>query len=56
VIGGSRYRVAFAAFEADFSDSSGITTPQEHMDNPNVLFTTDQRTQFGALMKSLDSY
>jgi hypothetical protein len=56
VINGSRYRVISAAYYEEFSEASGIASPKAHMDNPNVLFTAEQRTQIDALMASIVAY
>lgn len=56
VINGSRYKTLSAAFFTDFSDSAGIGAPRPHMDNPNVLFNTSQRTQLDKLLASIVAY
>lgn len=56
VINGSRYRVAFAAYAHDFAEASGITTPSQHIDNPEVLFSASQRQQFDAVLASIVAY
>lgn len=55
-INGSRYRVVSAAFYRTFAEASGITTPSAHIAEPNVLFSTLQRSQFDALLASLVAY
>lgn len=56
VINGTRYRVAFAAYYHDFAEASGITTPSQHMDHPEVLFSASQRQQFDAVLASIVAY
>lgn len=51
-INASRYRVFFEAYSRDFSEPAGISTPRAHMDNPNVLFSAEQRLQFDELLAS----
>lgn len=55
-INGSRYRIVSAAFYRTFAEASGITTPSAHIAEPNVLFSTEQRSQFDALLASLVAY
>lgn len=55
-INGSRYKVVSAAFYRTFPEASGITTPSAHMAEPNVLFSTEQRNEFDALLASLVAY
>lgn len=54
VIAGSRYNVAFAAYYREFG--GGVTTPRNHMDSPNVLFSEDQRAEMAQLMDSIIAY
>ncbi len=56
VISGSRYRVAAVNYARDFAPASGITTPAQHMAEPNVLFSTEMRTQYDAVLASLAAY
>lgn len=56
VINGSRYHVLSASFYRDFAPASGITTPAQHVAEPNVLFSTELRAQFDALVASMRSY
>lgn len=56
VISGSRYRVVAVNYARDFAPASGITTPAQHMAEPNVLFSTELRTQYDALLASLAAY
>lgn len=56
VIGGSRYRVVAVNYARDFAPASGITTPAQHMAEPNVLFSTELRTQYDAVLASLAAY
>jgi hypothetical protein len=56
VINGSRYRVLSASFYRDFAPASGIVTPAQHIAEPNVLFSTELRAQFDALVASMRSY
>ena len=55
-INSSRYKVVSAAFYRTFPEASGITTPSAHMADPNVLFSTEQRNDFDALLASLVAY
>ncbi len=55
-IGGSRYRVVFAAFYRNFAEASGITTPRAHMDHSDVLFSVAQRAQLNSVLASLVAY
>ncbi|MCA9328226.1 hypothetical protein KC959_00500 [Candidatus Saccharibacteria bacterium] len=56
VINGSRYRVVSASYYREFSESSGILSPKAHTDNPDIMFTTEQRTQFDRLLASVAAY
>jgi hypothetical protein len=56
VISGSRYRVVAVNYARDFAPASGITTPPQHMAEPNVLFSTELRAQYDALLASLVAY
>jgi hypothetical protein len=56
VINGSRYKVAVVNYAHDFAPASGITTPAQHMAEPNVLFSTELRTQYYAVLASLEAY
>ncbi len=56
VISGSRYKVVAVNFGRDFVPASGITTPAEHMAEPNVLFSTELRSQYDAVLASLEAY
>ena len=56
LIEASRYRVAFAAFYSDFSESAGILSPRAHMDNANILFSIVEREQYDALLASIEAY
>lgn len=56
VISGSRYRVVAVNYARDFAPASGITTPAQHMAEPNVLFSTELRTQYDAVLASLAAY
>jgi hypothetical protein len=55
-VNGSRYKVVSAAFYRSFPEASGITTPSAHMAEPNILFSTEQRDDFDALLASLEAY
>lgn len=54
VIDGSRYRVFFAAYYTDFN--GGVLSPRAHIDNPNTLFSLEERSQFDALLASASAY
>ncbi|MGB3023812.1 MAG: hypothetical protein WBB39_03315 [Candidatus Saccharimonadales bacterium] len=56
VINAPHYRVGSAAFYRDFAEASGITTPALHVAEPNVLLSSQMRTDFDALMASLEAY
>ena len=56
VINGSRYKVISEAYYTEFSEASGITTPKAHIDNSDVLFTTEEWLQYDALLASVIAY
>lgn len=56
VINGSRYKVVAVNFGRDFAPASGITTPAQHIAEPNVLFPSALRAQYDAVLASLEAY
>jgi hypothetical protein len=56
VVNAPHYRVGYAAFYRDFAGASGITTPAQHVAESDVLLSPQMRTDFDALMASLEAY
>lgn len=56
VINAPHYRVGYAAYYRNFAPASGITTPAQHVAESNVLLSAEMRTDFDALMASLEAY
>lgn len=48
------YAVASATYYAEFN--STVTDVQQHMANPNLLISTDERANFGTFVESITSY
>lgn len=56
VINAPHYRVGSLSYYRDFAAVSGITTPAQHVADPNILASTQMRTDLDSLMASLVSY
>lgn len=54
IIDNETYPHATASYSADFNDE--VSTPQQHMDNPDILIPSADRTDFATLINSIKAY